>query len=54
MKYPYIQEGDKIKFLKLKEQNPFKFDVISYMSTLPIEFKLKSMLIMRYNFKKLS
>jgi len=40
-KYPYIQEGDKIKFLKLKEANPFKFDVISYISTLPKEFKLQ-------------
>ena len=31
-KYPIIQEGDKLKFLKLKEANPFKFDVISYVS----------------------
>jgi len=40
-KYPLIQEGDKIKFIKLKEANPFKFDVISYMTTLPDEFKIK-------------
>ena len=40
-KYPIIQEGDKIKFLKLKEANPFKFDVISYVSKLPSEFKLQ-------------
>jgi len=40
-KYPMIQEGDKIKFLKLKEANPFKFDVISYISTLPTEFNLQ-------------
>jgi len=39
-KYPLIQEGDKIKFIKLKQANPFKFDVISYISTLPKEFKL--------------
>ena len=40
-KYPLIQEGDKIKFLKLKEANPFKFDVISYITKLPSEFKLQ-------------
>jgi len=40
-KYPLIQEGDKIKFIKLKQANPFKFDVISYISTLPKEFKLQ-------------
>ena len=40
-KYPLIQEGDKIKFIKLIEANPFKFDVISYMTNLPPEFKLQ-------------
>ena len=40
-KYPLIQEGDKIKFLKLKEANPFKFDVVSYVTKLPSEFKLQ-------------
>ncbi|MEC8529976.1 MAG: DNA polymerase domain-containing protein, partial [Thermoproteota archaeon] len=40
-KYPLIQEGDKIKFIKLKAANPFKFDVISYITTLPDEFKLQ-------------
>ena len=40
-KYPLIQEGDKIKFIKLVEANPFKFDVISYMTNLPPEFKLQ-------------
>ena len=39
-KYPFIQEGDKIKFVKLVEPNPFKFDVISYITKLPKEFKL--------------
>ena len=38
--YPYIREGDKIKFLKLIEANPFRFDVISYITTLPKEFEL--------------
>ena len=40
-KYPIIQEGDKLKFLKLKEANPFKFDVISYVTKLPSEFTLQ-------------
>ena len=39
-KYPYINEGDKIKFVKLKDPNPFKFDVVSYMGRLPQEFEL--------------
>ena len=51
-KYPYIQEGDKIKFLKLKEANPFKFDVISYISTLPKEFKLKEYVDYELQFEK--
>ena len=51
-KYPYIQEGDKIKFLKLKEANPFKFDVISYISTLPTEFKLKQYVDYETQFEK--
>ena len=33
-KYHYIQEGDKIKFIKLKTLNHFKFDVISYITSL--------------------
>ena len=40
-KYPIIQEGDKVKFLKLVEANPFKFDVVSYVTKLPSEFKLQ-------------
>ena len=37
-KYPEIQEGDKIKFILMKEPNPFKHGVISYITTLPKEF----------------
>ena len=40
-KYQIIQEGDKIKFLKLVEANPFKFDLVSYVTKLPSEFKLQ-------------
>jgi DNA polymerase elongation subunit (family B) len=51
-KYPYIQEGDKIKFLKLLEANPFKFDVISYVTKLPTEFKLKEYIDYETQFEK--
>ena len=51
-KYPLIQEGDKIKFVKLLEANPFKFDVISYVTELPKEFKLKEYVDYELQFEK--
>ena len=51
-KYPFIQEGDKIKFVKLKEQNPFRFDVISYVTKLPTEFKLQQCIDYEIQFQK--
>jgi len=51
-KYPHIQEGDKIKFLKLIEANPFKFDVISYVTKLPKEFKLQQYIDYETQFEK--
>ena len=51
-KYPYIQEGDKLKFLKLIDANPFKFDVISYITTLPKEFKLEQYIDYETQFEK--
>jgi DNA polymerase elongation subunit (family B) len=51
-KYPLIQEGDKIKFVKLKQANPFKFDVISYISTLPKEFQLERFIDYEVQFDK--
>jgi len=51
-KYPLIQEGDKIKFVKLLEANPFKFDVISYVTKLPKEFKLKDYIDYELQFEK--
>jgi hypothetical protein len=51
-KYPYIQEGDKIKFIKLVEANPFKFDVISYITKLPPEFNLNKFVDYETQFQK--
>ena len=40
VKYEEIQEGDKIKFIVLKEPNPLREKVISFPTTLPKEFNL--------------
>lgn len=40
-KYERIQEGDKIKFIYLKEPNPLGSHVISFSSRLPEEFSLQ-------------
>lgn len=39
-RYQYIQEGDKIKFLYLKEPNPLGTHVITFAGELPVEFKI--------------
>lgn len=39
-KYQFIQEGDRIKFLYLKEPNPLGTHVITFSESLPPEFKI--------------
>ena len=39
-KYPYIQEGDKIKFLHLKLPNVYQSTAISFMTQLPKELDI--------------
>lgn len=38
--YQYIQEGDRIKFLYLKEPNPLASHVITFLGDLPLEFNI--------------
>ena len=40
VKYEQIQEGDKIKFIVLREPNPIREKVISFPTRLPKEFNL--------------
>ena len=51
-KYPYIQEGEKIKFVYLKVPNPIQENVISYFQTLPAEFNLEKYIDYNMQFSK--
>ena len=51
-KYPYIQEGEKIKFVYLKVPNPIHENVISYFQTLPTEFNLEKYIDYDMQFSK--
>ena len=51
-KYPYIKEGEKLKFTYLKQPNPFKDSVISYPNRLPKEFELNGFIDYDTQFEK--
>ena len=51
-KYPLIQEGDKIKFLELKTPNRLQSNVISFMTRLPREFDMQSVINYDVMFEK--
>ena len=51
-KYERIKEGEKIKFIYLKEPNPIRSDVISFLSTIPKEFDLEKYIDYDTQFEK--
>ena len=51
-KYARIQEGEKIKFLYLKEPNPIGENVISFMSRIPIELNVEKYIDYNLQFEK--
>lgn len=51
-KYQKIQEGEKIKFILLKEPNQFRTPVISFSNSLPSEFKLSGYIDYETMFQK--
>ena len=51
-KYPLIQEGDKIKFVYLKQPNPFTSNVITFITKIPKEFKIHDFVDYETQFEK--
>ena len=51
-KYPFIQEGDKIKFLHMKIPNTYQSTSISFMTKLPEEMNLHSIVDYDMQFEK--
>lgn len=51
-KYRLIVEGDKIKFIYLKEPNPLREKVISFPNTIPLELKIHDYLDYDMQFEK--
>ena len=43
-KYPLIQDGDKIKFLNMRQPNRMSSNVISFITKLPTELDLHNMI----------
>ena len=51
-KYPYIQEGDKIKFINMKQPNLYQCSSISFMTQLPKELNLHNSIDYDIQFEK--
>ena len=51
-KYPFIQEGEKLKFTYLKQPNPFKDSVISFPQRLTKEFDMQMYIDYETQFEK--
>ena len=43
-KYPYIAEGDKIKFIALREPNKYQSSALSFMTSFPTEFGMEELI----------
>jgi len=52
MKYPNLRNGDKLKFIYLKQPNPLKENVIAFPDYLPEEFKLEQYIDKELQFEK--
>ena len=51
-KYPYIQEGDKVKFVALKEPNKYQSSSLSFMTSFPTEFGMEELIDRPKQFEK--
>ena len=51
-KYPTIQNGDKIKYLGVKQPNPLGCNVISFATKLPKELDIYKYIVMIVNIKE--
>ena len=51
-KYPYIQEGDKIKFINLKQPNIYQCSAVSFITKLPKELDFHNMVDYDVQFEK--
>jgi hypothetical protein len=50
--YQKIQDGEKIKFIYLREPNIFKTDIISFASKMPNEFRVNEFIDYETQFQK--
>jgi hypothetical protein len=50
--YQKIQNGEKIKFIYLREPNIFKTDIISFASKMPNEFRVEEFIDYETQFQK--